>query len=217
MTNKIIVALIEDNDEDTLAVERVLKNSIKTVYEVHVYRSLGEAISGISSENKPDAILVDLSLPDAPDKEMAVRLIAAMYTSSAIIVYTATDEIGVATAAMLLGADDYVVKTISSLEHLDLTINICVARKNIEMNQLVMSQQVSQIEHFISHFMAGMPKLLRRCAVCHDIWHAPSRRWVNVFDFIEKVTDIRFTDGFCNKPECKSSVAKAIHELGKNT
>ena len=213
--NKITVALIEDNNEDADAVKSILNKSARTLYKLHRYTSLGEAISGISSENKPDVILVDLTLPDTPDREMAIRLVSTIYSSSVVIAYTSTDEIGIATAATLLGADDFIVKNPSSLEHLDLTINICVARKSVEASKIIMSQQGDQIAHFLSHFAAGMPKLIKRCSACLDVWHAPSRKWMPIFDFLQAITDIRFTDGYCTKPECKMSIAKAVHELSK--
>lgn len=97
--------LVVDDEPQIL---RFLRPSLTAAgYDVVSAATAGEALK-LAAAKAPDAILLDLGLPDLDGKEVIERLRA--FTQSPIIVISARDREVEKIAALDLGADDYVDK-----------------------------------------------------------------------------------------------------------
>ena len=101
------VLLIEDNPGDALLVRAYLEELDASLELDHVMR-LSEAAPALQSVQY-DALLVDLSLPDAQGLE-TVRKTQALAPHTPIVVMTGLGDEATALAAVQAGAQDYLVK-----------------------------------------------------------------------------------------------------------
>jgi two-component system, NtrC family, response regulator AtoC len=111
------VVVIDDERNIRTLVSRVLG---EVGIEVH---SAGTGKEGVElvDELSPDAILVDLRLPDT-DGIQVVREIKAKHPDSAVIMITAYGHIESAVAAIKTGATDYLEKPFQHLEKLRISV-----------------------------------------------------------------------------------------------
>lgn len=94
--------------DDEPPIVRFLRPSLMAAgYDVLDAQTAAEALK-LASERAPDALLLDLGLPDLDGKEVIQRLRA--FTQAPIIVISARDRETEKIAALDLGADDYVDK-----------------------------------------------------------------------------------------------------------
>jgi len=113
------IALVEDNADNRLLVQVMLGD----LFEVIPYESGGEALEGIARD-KPDLILLDISLPEMDGNEVLRRLRADKATSALpVIALTAHAMAGDREKYLATGFDDYVTKPILEEEILISTIH----------------------------------------------------------------------------------------------
>ncbi len=120
------VLLVEDNDLDCEAIERLLAAS-KTL-DLRLVRagSIKEAITLIASE-RPAVVVSDLSLPDATGLD-AVEALLACGTGFPLIVMTGLEDLDTSLGALHLGAQDYLVKGAVSLDTFERSVRHAIAR-----------------------------------------------------------------------------------------
>ncbi len=100
--------LVEDNPGDARLIQEELREVSSAHFEVlHVMR-LAEA-ERVVREAKPDAVLLDLSLPDGHGLGNISRLLQAA-SAVPLVVLTGTDDEQLAVQAVHQGAQDYLVK-----------------------------------------------------------------------------------------------------------
>lgn len=105
MTARAYKVLVVDDEPQ---IRRLLRNTLERAdYAVALASSAKEAMRILNIE-KPDAILLDLGLPDRDGLEL-VPLIKAQSDATLLIV-SAREETSEKVAALDLGADDYVTK-----------------------------------------------------------------------------------------------------------
>ncbi|WP_298674593.1 response regulator transcription factor [uncultured Sphingomonas sp.] len=110
MTNNARVLLIEDD----AAIRRLLHAALSRAgYRASEAATAREAMSLVDIE-RPDAVLLDLGLPDRDGLEL-VQLIKAR-GDMVVIVVSARNETGEKVAALDLGADDYLTKPFDTEE-----------------------------------------------------------------------------------------------------
>ena len=113
------IALVEDNADNRLLVQVMLGD----LFEVIPYESGGEALDGIARD-KPDLILLDISLPEMDGNEVLRRLRTDKATSALpVIALTAHAMAGDREKYLATGFDDYVTKPILEEEILISTIH----------------------------------------------------------------------------------------------
>ncbi|WP_164929287.1 hybrid sensor histidine kinase/response regulator [Gloeobacter violaceus] len=104
----IKILLIEDNPSDVRLLREILKDAPAARFEWRAAGRLQEAVAALAHEHF-DVVLLDLSLPDSRglDSLIALKPFAAALP---IVVLTGFDDEALATGAMQLGAQDYLVK-----------------------------------------------------------------------------------------------------------
>jgi CheY-like chemotaxis protein len=108
------IALVEDNPDNRLLVQAILADE----FEVEEYETGPAALAGVA-RNRPDVILLDISLPEMDGPEV-LRLFRADEALRAIpiIAFTAHAMAGDRQHFIHLGFDDYVTKPILDETHL---------------------------------------------------------------------------------------------------
>ncbi|MBW4696418.1 MAG: response regulator [Aphanocapsa lilacina HA4352-LM1] len=104
----IKILLVEDNPGDMRLLREILKDAPAERFEWHEAGRLQEAVAALAHEHF-DVVLLDLSLPDSRglDSLIALKPFAAALP---IVVLTGFEDETLATGAMQLGAQDYLVK-----------------------------------------------------------------------------------------------------------
>jgi two-component system cell cycle response regulator DivK len=102
------IAVVEDNPDNRLLVQAMLED----LYEVTEYETGPEALADLQ-HNRPDLVLLDISLPDMDGTEVLRRLRAdaALYDLP-VVALTAHAMDGDREAFLAAGFDDYVTKPI---------------------------------------------------------------------------------------------------------
>jgi DNA-binding response OmpR family regulator len=103
------ILLVEDSDADALRMRRSLERSMENPPQFARALDLAEGISRCTSE-KFDVVLLDLNLPDSLGIETVERFMGAFDSQPAVVVLTSEDDESLASQALRLGVEDYLVK-----------------------------------------------------------------------------------------------------------
>lgn len=148
---KIKVLLVEDNPDDALLVQEMIRARGAGQFELSVERTLVDSLNRLKKESF-DLILLDFNLPDS-------RGIATMKNLQkeashlAIVVITGMDEEAVALEALKNGAEDFLVKS-----EFDGSLLIRSARYAVERKRSEDLQRASKAK---DEFLANMSHELR--------------------------------------------------------
>lgn len=127
----IRLLLIEDNPDDALFIEEVLKiQDIYPVIEIEHATRLREGLTYLGQKSY-DVILLDLSLPDASSTDSVSRILCHC-PSAPIIVLTGLDDKDTAVESLQKGAQDYLIKDGVSADLLIRSIRYAVERRKAE-------------------------------------------------------------------------------------
>lgn len=105
------ILLVEDNPADARLVQEMVADAARAgrgYYRIHHVRRLGEVARLLEAE-RVDAVLLDLSLPDAHGLETLTRLHAAAPRLPIVVMSGCDDEV-LAVEGVRAGAQDYLVK-----------------------------------------------------------------------------------------------------------
>jgi PAS domain S-box-containing protein len=125
----IRVLLVEDNPGDALLIREYLRDAPDARFALATETSLTPALARLATE-QPDAVLLDLSLPDSHGFATFERTLAAA-PRSAIVVMSGLDDRALAVRTVTAGAEDYLVKGQVSALLLPRTIRHAIERKRI--------------------------------------------------------------------------------------
>lgn len=121
MNNKIKVLLVDDH--------AIVRNGIKMLLELDERievcgeaGTIGEALSILSQECKPDVVLLDFKLPDG-DGVIGCRRILDQYPAGKVIILTAYTDEDLVMETVKAGAVGFLLKNIESKELLDAIYN----------------------------------------------------------------------------------------------
>jgi DNA-binding NarL/FixJ family response regulator len=118
--------LLEDNDDDARLLRLALTEAAGNAVEICHARRVSEALEQLAS--RPfDVVLMDLGLPDCQGLE-TYRAIARRAPKLAVVVMSGLLDEELATRAVQLGAQDYLVKGGSSPESLFKSLRYAVER-----------------------------------------------------------------------------------------
>jgi two-component system, OmpR family, response regulator ResD len=121
------ILVIDDDAAMTDLLKLLLEPSSSTVYTSN---DAGEGI-GLVKELSPDIIIVDLMMPDLNGWEVCSQI--RVLTQAPIIVLSALDHPGMVARALNAGADDYLIKPVTS-NILIAYINKLVRRANADQS-----------------------------------------------------------------------------------
>jgi diguanylate cyclase (GGDEF)-like protein len=124
----ISVTVVEDSDADLALVSATLRRT-RLRPEIRTARRIEEALD--RSEPQPDCVLLDLGLPDAEQLEGLDRVLERWPTVPTVIL-TGNDDLAMASAALVRGAQDYLVKGQFDAPTLERTIRHAVERQRVQ-------------------------------------------------------------------------------------
>lgn len=105
----INVLLVEDNPQEAEIVRLYLAKKYSHTYSIRHVRSVGAALTELTTGQKPNVILLDLHLPDTKGLD-GFRHIAGAAPSVPVIILTNFNEEKTAASAVRAGAQDYLIK-----------------------------------------------------------------------------------------------------------
>ncbi len=112
------IAVVEDNPDNQLLVRVILENA----YEVTAYETGVEALAAFKTQ-KPDLVLLDISLPQMDGTEVLRRLRADGHLRDVpVIALTAHAMTGDREKYLAMGFNDYITKPILDEQHFLTTI-----------------------------------------------------------------------------------------------
>ena len=100
--------LVEDDDADARLVAESLRDVAPGPHALERVARLADALEGVAQQ-RPDLVLLDLSLPDSGGLDTLTRTRAAL-SGTPIVVLTGLDDGQIAREALRQGAQDYLVK-----------------------------------------------------------------------------------------------------------
>lgn len=105
----ITILLVEDDADDAHLVRSLLDGSTRPRFQVSCRPSLAEALAELEVVT-PDAVLLDLSLPDSQGFE-GLQGISRRHRRVPVVVLTGLADAGSGLEALGMGAEDYLLKT----------------------------------------------------------------------------------------------------------
>lgn len=150
MPNETIdVLLVEDNPGDARLLEVFLKDSSVNFTVKHSQR-LSDAVEHLSREH-PDAVLLDLGLPDSQGL-MTLRQARKAAPEVPFVILTGLNDQDLAVQAVREGAQDYLIKGHIASNGLAQSLRYAVERQRLQAEtESVRLQQISLKDEFLSH------------------------------------------------------------------
>lgn len=134
MANPQSLLLVEDNPGDSRLIQEMLKEAFRPEdFVLRCVSSIAEACICIARMPAFDVVLLDLSLPDSGGLDTIKRIHAIAPQLPVVVLSGDTDE-AVAMAAVLAGAQDYLVKGHITAHLLRRALRYAGHRKQIEQN-----------------------------------------------------------------------------------
>jgi len=179
------LVLIEDDDLIRGSLERALRE------RGHEVRSAAAGLDGLSQivDASPDAVILDLGLPDVDGLEL-LRMLRAV-SAVPVVVATARDEEGEIVRTLDAGADDYVVKpfTIAQLDarlravlrrvNMDDDVPLLVGGLRIDVGARVATLDGVELDlarkefDLLAHLAAQPGKVVTKRELLAEIWDLP--------------------------------------------
>jgi len=128
---QLSILLVEDNRADRALIRAMLAGPPGERFDLQEAYSLASA-RGLLNHREFDAILLDLSLPDATELEGCVAL-RDDWPSLPIVVLTGYDDEELSTSALQRGAQDYLIKGRIDRDLLVRSLRYAIERKKIEV------------------------------------------------------------------------------------
>jgi signal transduction histidine kinase len=148
--DKLHLLYVEDNEADYRLLEARLR---KSEFSAHISlahcTTLGDAAQMLN-QNTFQAVLLDLSLPDAHGLE-GVRFLQRKFPSIPIVVLTGNIDTTTAMEAIQQGAQDYLIKGAFANDLLYRTLHYAIERKKINLQ---LSQALNDVEQLNENLKA---------------------------------------------------------------
>ena len=131
MEEKTNVLIVEDNLTDAYIIENLLSDIADSYFNVQHVTALN-AVRNACELQRPDVILLDLSLPDTQGLD-TIRELKKVATNSPIVVMTGSHDEDTVDRAVQAGAQDLLHKGEYSAKFLGKTIRYAIERKKSEL------------------------------------------------------------------------------------
>ena len=191
--NEVDILLVEDNPNDMLILEKLIKSLKHKDIRFISAATLTEAVDILKKENL-DLIISDLTLPDSRGLE-TFRILHANSPKIPVILLTGMDDESIATQAVREGAQDYLIKGEINAQLLLRTAVYAIERNALIQERLKLINELTGALSKIK-FLSG---LLPICAGCKKIRNDKGY-WEQVESYLKEHSDIEFTHGLC--PDC---------------
>jgi predicted heme/steroid binding protein/CheY-like chemotaxis protein/uncharacterized membrane protein len=122
------ILMIEDNPGDARIIQDMLADANNIEFALDWKQTLTGGLESLR-ENKYDAVLLDLGLPDSPQRSASFTRVQTVAPSLPIIILTGLDDETFAVTTVRRGAQDYLVKGKIDAQTLVRTIRYAIARK----------------------------------------------------------------------------------------
>jgi DNA-binding NtrC family response regulator len=198
--NQIKVFLVEDNPGDAMLLEETLKASNGSCFRLESAKRLSEGIEKINRE-KPDVILLDLSLPDSVGMDTLLKMLDGA-PGIPIIVLTGLNDEDTALEFVQKGAQDYLVKGETSEDVLVRAIRYAIERFKL----------VKELQNALAEIKT-LSGLLPICSYCTKI-RDDKGYWNKIEAYIKEHADVDFSHSIC--PECLKQYYPEFYEELKN-
>ena len=143
------VLLIEDNPGDADLVRLRLVESKSDVY-VNCVPRLSDALACLDAET-PALVLLDLNLPDSHGVE-TFRRIMQKAPNVPVVILSGQDDEALATKAVHMGVQDYLIKGDITSKHLERAIRYAVERQGLLRSlEISRKQQIEFKDQFLTH------------------------------------------------------------------
>jgi len=136
----IEVLLVEDNPQEAEIVRLYLAKRYSHRYNIRHVRSIGGALTELSTGKRPSVILLDLHLPDTKGLD-GYRYIAAAAPGVPVIILTNCNEERTAANAVRNGAQDYLIKREVNAALLHRAILYAIERQRAEQALLKVKER----------------------------------------------------------------------------
>lgn len=134
------VLLVEDNPDDLALVQRMLAEAAETHFDVECFQRLADVISHLQqTEKRPDAVLLDLTLPDSTGLDTLIALHETI-GDVPIIVLSGLDDSKTAVEAIKAGAHDWITKNQTNGVLLERSLRYALERVQMQQ-QLRLSEE----------------------------------------------------------------------------
>jgi DNA-binding response OmpR family regulator len=103
------ILMIEDNPGDARLIRDMLADAKSIQFVIDWRQTLNDGLQSLS-ENRYDAVLLDLGLPDSPDRSSSFTLTQTAAPNIPIVVLTGLDDETFDVTSAKKGARDFIVK-----------------------------------------------------------------------------------------------------------
>ncbi|WDI41887.1 Glu/Leu/Phe/Val dehydrogenase dimerization domain-containing protein [Bremerella sp. P1] len=131
--SEILVLVVEDNPLQAKLIEELLSETGDTKFTIFSVERLESGLNYLS-QNRPDAILLDLTLPDSEGLPTFLRMHEAA-GNIPVVVLTGNDDISLAAKAVEAGAQDYLIKGKIDGHRLARSLKLAVKRTHAEQQE----------------------------------------------------------------------------------
>ncbi|MBI2239847.1 MAG: fused response regulator/phosphatase [Magnetospirillum gryphiswaldense] len=139
---KLRVLLVEDQPGDAMLVMIALRESTATHFQVTHVPTLAGAKDALASQDM-DVVLLDLSLPDSSGLDTVTKLLAVA-PRMPVVVMTGLDDPMLASRALEVGAQDYLVKSDDPGRAVERAILYAITRMNSQIEREQLSEQLAK-------------------------------------------------------------------------
>ena len=143
------ILMVEDNPLDRLLVSQSLHQVVGFEYELCQCKTLADAIKQMGATHF-DVVLLDLWLPDSEGLETCQRVVT-QDRDIPVVVMTGTDDRTLATEAIRIGAQDYLVKGAFSGSAIARVLEYAIDRHRFQFD---LAQQRNHFQQVLSHVPA---------------------------------------------------------------
>lgn len=128
MAEPIKILMVEDNPGDARIIQDMLEEAKNLEFVLDWKQTLASGLESIA-ESKPDVVLLDLGLPDSPQRSTSFTRMQTAAQTIPIVILTGLDDDTFAVTSVRRGAQDYLVKGKIDTGTLARTIRYAIARK----------------------------------------------------------------------------------------
>lgn len=192
--------LTEDNPADARLVEELLSESRSSRWDISWTRSKEAALERLNESPEPDAVLLDLGLPDSRGLD-TLRDVLAVTPRIPVVVLTGHADSRLGAEAVGAGAQDYLLKDEVTAGELTRTLSYAVERKKTEEDLLRAKEKFERVfeispvglamidsdeerpvrvnETLLEQFGYEADELMDGAVQTRDLWAVPDEwRWV---------------------------------------
>lgn len=166
------VLLVEDNPADARFASVLLRSSQYTLLSA---RTIAQALE-CTKDEKVDAVLLDLSLPDSQGIETITHM-TEHRSELPIVVLTGMEDVSCAVDALKAGAHDYIVKNRLDPESLSRSINFAIEAKKRQITEERLLERTR-----INNVSAAVGQALVRSVTTVEMLNACAKAFVEYLD-----------------------------------